>query len=95
MVELLPYLWEWEGMSMLFRNLTNSLGDVHHFAWRARRPRHVLYAAEKDTRFAEWNAEECQTVYALLPPQLHIACLLTMPGCLLRLLHPSMIGPKS
>lgn len=60
-VELLPYHWEWQGMSMLFRNLTASLGDIHHFAWRARHVRNVLYATEKDSRFAEWGAEECQT----------------------------------
>ena len=32
--ELLPYNWDWQRMSELYRNLTTSVGTVHHFAWR-------------------------------------------------------------
>jgi hypothetical protein len=38
-MELLPYNWEWQGISRLYANLTTSLGDVHHLAWRAQHPR--------------------------------------------------------
>lgn len=34
MFELLPYKWEWGGISQLYHNISGSAGDVHHFAWR-------------------------------------------------------------
>lgn len=33
--ELLPFKWEWANISMLYYNITQSMGDIHHFAWRA------------------------------------------------------------
>ena len=35
-VELLPYNWEWKGVSRIYKNITSSMGDIHHFAWRAK-----------------------------------------------------------
>lgn len=35
MLELLPYNWEWHGISEVYLNLTRSVGCVHHFAWKA------------------------------------------------------------
>lgn len=35
MLELLPYNWEWQGISEIYLNLTRSVGCVHHFAWKA------------------------------------------------------------
>ena len=34
-LELLPYNWEWQGISEVYLNLTRSVGCVHHFAWKA------------------------------------------------------------
>lgn len=34
-LELLPYNWEWRGISEIYLNLTRSVGSVHHFAWKA------------------------------------------------------------
>jgi hypothetical protein len=34
-LELLPYNWEWQGISEVYRNLSASVGSVHHFAWKA------------------------------------------------------------
>jgi capsular polysaccharide biosynthesis protein len=34
-LELLPYNWEWRGISEIYMNLTRSVGSVHHFAWKA------------------------------------------------------------
>ena len=58
-LELLPYNWDWKGISQIYVNLTASLGDVHHTAWRATSPRWVQYAAPDDARYADWTAEEC------------------------------------
>jgi hypothetical protein len=34
-LELLPYNWEWRGISEIYLNLTRSVGSLHHFAWKA------------------------------------------------------------
>lgn len=34
-LELLPYNWEWRGISEVYLNLTRSTGHLHHFAWKA------------------------------------------------------------
>lgn len=33
-LELLPYKWEWRGVSRLYHNMTMSTGRLHHWAWR-------------------------------------------------------------
>lgn len=33
-MELLPYKWEWQQISRLYYNTTQSMGYIHHFAWR-------------------------------------------------------------
>ncbi len=58
-LELLPYNWEWRGVSTLYRNITSSLGDVHHFAWRAQSAKHAAYESPDDARYGDWTHEEC------------------------------------
>ena len=58
-VELLPYNWEWKGVSRIYKNITRSMGDIHHFAWRAKHPKWAVYPSEHEARYAEWTAEEC------------------------------------
>lgn len=51
-----------ENASSIHFNLTQTVGDVHHFNWRATKPSHVRYAAERDAeRFLNWKASECIT----------------------------------
>ena len=59
MLELLPYNWEWRGVSTLYRNITSSFGDVHHFAWRAQSAKHAAYESPDDARYGDWTHEEC------------------------------------
>lgn len=60
-LELLPYNWDWKGISEIYVNLTRSLGDVHHLAWRARHPRWAQYNNIDEQRYADWTAEECSS----------------------------------
>ena len=58
-VELLPYNWEWKGVSRIYKNITSSMGDINHFAWRAKHPKWAVYPSPHEARYAEWTAEEC------------------------------------
>lgn len=58
-MELLPYHWEWKGVSELYVNITRSMGGVHHYAWRAQHPKWVKYKGADDLRYKDWTAEEC------------------------------------
>ena len=60
-LELLPYNWEWKGISQVYHNVTTSVGDVHHFAWRAKHPRWAQYMDLDEARYAHWTAEECSS----------------------------------
>ena len=64
--ELLPYNWEWRQMSQMYRNMTQSMGMLHHFAWRANDPKWAQYASQDDAKFAPWTADECKSKSALL-----------------------------
>lgn len=57
--ELLPFNWEWRGISQMYRNMTASAGDIHHFAWRPRDKAWAQYASESDRKFASWLPSEC------------------------------------
>ncbi len=61
MLELLAYNWEWKGISEVYVNVTSSVGDIHHFAWRAKHPRYAQYVDEDEARYAHWTAEECSS----------------------------------
>ena len=61
MLELLAYNWEWKGISAVYVNVTSSVGDIHHFAWRAKHPRYAQYIDEDEARYAHWTAEECSS----------------------------------
>ncbi|DBA71209.1 TPA: hypothetical protein ACH3X2_011604 [Trebouxia sp. C0005] len=60
-LELLAYNWEWKGISEVYVNVTSSVGDIHHFAWRAKHPRYTHYIDEDEARYAHWTAEECSS----------------------------------
>lgn len=59
-VELLAFNWDWRGTSDLYFNTTASMGDIHHFGWRATSSRWVVYTqGPGDEKYADWNIEEC------------------------------------
>lgn len=60
-LEMLAYNWEWKGISEVYFNATSSVGDIHHFAWRAKHPRWAQYADEDEARYAHWTPEECSS----------------------------------
>lgn len=36
------------------------MGDIHHFAWRARHRNQTIYINKRDAeRFGEWTYEQC------------------------------------
>ncbi|GFR45470.1 hypothetical protein Agub_g6869, partial [Astrephomene gubernaculifera] len=65
-VELLPYKWEWLGISQLYMNATQSVGDIHHFAWRPSDFRFAHYEHENHTRYRTWTPEECSARECLM-----------------------------
>ena len=58
-LELLPYNWDWDGASSFYKNLTSSMGDIHHFAWRAYSPDTAYYLSEDDELYQNWTSSEC------------------------------------
>lgn len=79
-MELLAYNWEWKGISEVYVNITKSVGDIHHFAWRAGHPRWASYIDADEARYADWTAEECSSRYTC---------------CSARVERPSMAVPFS
>ncbi|KXZ42824.1 hypothetical protein GPECTOR_116g356 [Gonium pectorale] len=65
-IELLPYKWEWLGISKLYYNITQSTGDLHHFAWRPTDHRLAHYDHENYTRYHSWTPEECSARECLM-----------------------------
>eukprot|EP00198_Chlamydomonas_reinhardtii_P008302 XP_001697639.1 predicted protein [Chlamydomonas reinhardtii] len=64
--ELLPYKWEWLGISKLYYNITRTVGDIHHFAWRPTDHLLAHYDHENYTRYAPWTPEECSARECLM-----------------------------
>ncbi|KAG2429620.1 hypothetical protein HXX76_010852 [Chlamydomonas incerta] len=64
--ELLPYKWEWLGISKLYYNITRTVGDIHHFAWRPTEHTLAHYDHENYTRYAPWTPEECSARECLM-----------------------------
>ena len=41
---------------------TEQMGDIHHYAWRARRRNQTAYIAPRDgERFGTWTRDQCAT----------------------------------
>lgn len=39
---------------------TEMMGDIHHYAWRARHRNQTVYINKRDSeRFGDWTAEQC------------------------------------
>ena len=65
-LELLPYNWEWKRISEMYYNMTRSLGDIHHFAWRATSPQWAVYNPPEDAKYSHWTIEECSSKSVLM-----------------------------
>eukprot|EP00201_Polytomella_parva_P010645 CAMPEP_0175064858 /NCGR_PEP_ID=MMETSP0052_2-20121109/15583_1 /TAXON_ID=51329 ORGANISM="Polytomella parva, Strain SAG 63-3" /NCGR_SAMPLE_ID=MMETSP0052_2 /ASSEMBLY_ACC=CAM_ASM_000194 /LENGTH=455 /DNA_ID=CAMNT_0016331289 /DNA_START=439 /DNA_END=1805 /DNA_ORIENTATION=+ len=63
-LELLPYKVEWQKMTMSYFNATRSVGDIHHWAWRAVKPENCKYDAENE-KYVSWPAEDCSMLECL------------------------------
>ena len=58
-MELLAFNWDWRGTSDIYYNATQSMGDIHHFAWRATSSRWAVYDGQHMDKYADWKIEEC------------------------------------
>ena len=57
-VELIQRFWSWKKLDQSFKDQTDRMGDIHHFAWRAFHANQTVYLRERDL-------EKCGT---LSPP---------------------------
>ena len=66
---------------------TEMMGDIHHFAWRARHRNQTVYLNKRDAeRFGDWASEDCNVrglACLRTPNPLHICprqCMRTPPS---------------
>ena len=46
--------------SMVWQVQTEMMGDIHHYAWRARHRNQTVYINKRDSeRFGDWTSEQC------------------------------------
>lgn len=64
-VEILPYNWDFAGLSEVYTNLTASAGAVGHVAWRAPSSDWMAYASASDARYSCWTPVECSSTHCL------------------------------
>lgn len=65
LLELLPFKFEWHGLSAMYRNLTESTGSLRYAAWRPTDAKWAAYASAADARCAQrrtLNALLCNMV---------------------------------
>jgi len=61
-VELLHRNWHWNGLDTSFRDQTATMGDIHHFAWRAQFLNQTVYLNPRDLyKVGHWPASQCGT----------------------------------
>ncbi|GMH43593.1 hypothetical protein BSKO_11515 [Bryopsis sp. KO-2023] len=54
--------WAWREIDKSFKEHTLKLGDIHHFAWRAKAWNETVFLTQDDTkRFEGWSASDCTT----------------------------------
>ncbi|EFN54929.1 expressed protein [Chlorella variabilis] len=60
--EIIQRNWFWHGLDKSFQVQTAMMGDIHHYAWRARLRNETEYIQERDAyRFGEWEPLQCNT----------------------------------
>ncbi len=59
---------------------TEMMGDIHHYAWRARHRNQTVYINKRDSeRFGDWTSQQCAVRHSLSP---------SLPQSLIRSLTP-------
>uniref|UniRef100_A0A7S3QL56 Glycosyltransferase 61 catalytic domain-containing protein n=1 Tax=Dunaliella tertiolecta TaxID=3047 RepID=A0A7S3QL56_DUNTE len=60
--ELIHRNWHWNGLDTSFRDQTMTMGDIHHYAWRAQYINQTVYLDPRDFhKVAHWPASQCGT----------------------------------
>ena len=58
---------------VLLQIQTEMMGDIHHYAWRARHRNQTVYINKRDSeRFGDWTADQCAV--SSLEPYTESAC---------------------
>lgn len=61
-VEIIQRNWMYHGLDQSFQVQTQTMGDIHHFAWRAQLRNQTVYIVPRDgERFGSWNKAQCLT----------------------------------
>lgn len=67
---------------MVLQVQTQMMGDLHHYAWRARHRNQTVYINKRDSeRFGDWTSEQCavsQVLRVTVPPSGHTAAALCL-----------------
>lgn len=59
--------WIWDNLDRNFVVQTEMMGDIHHFAWRARHRNQTVYVHKRDAeRFGRWPSVMCDTVRSVV-----------------------------
>lgn len=48
-VELIQRFWSWRRLDQSFKDQTDQMGDIHHFAWRAFHENQTVYLNPRDS----------------------------------------------
>ncbi|KAL0050159.1 hypothetical protein WJX82_005404 [Trebouxia sp. C0006] len=60
--EIIQRNWVWENLDRSFQIQTEMMGDIHHYAWRARHRNQTVYINKRDSeRFGDWTSQQCAT----------------------------------
>ncbi|KAL3161243.1 hypothetical protein ABBQ38_009607 [Trebouxia sp. C0009 RCD-2024] len=60
--EIIQRNWCWENLDRSFQVQTEMMGDIHHYAWRARHRNQTVYINKRDSeRFGDWTSQQCAT----------------------------------
>ncbi len=52
---------------------TEMMGDIHHYAWRARHRNQTVYINKRDSeRFGDWTSQQCAVRHSLEPSSVHL-----------------------
>ncbi|EIE21972.1 hypothetical protein COCSUDRAFT_66769 [Coccomyxa subellipsoidea C-169] len=61
-IEIIQRNWIWDNLDRSFQLQTARMGDIHHFAWRARFRNQTIYINKRDgERFGDWEPLQCST----------------------------------
>eukprot|EP00892_Ulva_mutabilis_P005351 jgi/Ulvmu1/3188/UM015_0229.1 len=59
-IELIQRFWSWRRLDQSFKDQTDLMGDIHHFAWRAFHENQTVYLDPRDSeKFGKWTLEQC------------------------------------